>query len=62
LSSLQLRSSWSISPLTIVMEGIMSTAVVVDVRGVAGRGILRHHRRRGGKGGGENGEENDKKK
>ncbi len=44
------------------MEGITSTAVVVDVRGVAGRGILCHHRRRGGKGGGGNGEDNDKEK
>jgi hypothetical protein len=44
------------------MEVITSTALVVDVRGVAGRGILHHHRRRGGKRGGENGEESDKEK
>ncbi len=37
------------------MEGTMSTAIVVDVRGVAGRGILHHHCRRGGKVGGRMG-------
>ncbi len=37
------------------MEGITSTTIVVNVRGVAGRGILRHHHRRGGKGGGDMG-------